>query len=115
MVATGETVPFSRNDNGADLVETSYMMEGLLCARQFFNRTDPGETTLRNNINNLWGAVEWNWFRQNRRKVLYWHWSPSLNFVMNLPIQGWNEALCVYVLAASAPADSNRIPKVGIR
>ena len=38
--ATGVTIPFSQNDNGADLVETSYMMQGLLCARQFFNHPE---------------------------------------------------------------------------
>jgi len=107
---TGETVPFSPFDDGADLVETSYMMEALLAARQYFNGTDTYETTLRNNINNLWRAVEWNWFRQ-KQNVLYWHWSPDFNFKMNLPIQGWNEAMGVYVLAASAPVDSNRITK----
>ncbi len=109
--ATGVTIPFSQNDNGADLVETSYMMQGLLCARQFFNHPDSAETRLRSDINSLWSAVEWNWFRQNGRKVLYWHWSPTVNFVMNLPIQGWNEAFLTYVLAASAPLDSNQIPK----
>jgi hypothetical protein len=110
--ATGATVPFSSNDNGADLVETSYMMQGLLTARQFFNTGDPAEVTLRVNINNLWNAVEWNWFRQNGRSVLYWHWSPTLNFIINMPISGWDEAMIVYALAASSPVDSNRIPKI---
>jgi hypothetical protein len=109
---TGAVVPFSPNDNGADLVETSYMMQGLLTARQFFNGSDPDETTLRTNINGLWSAVEWNWFRQNGQNVLYWHWSPAFNFIINQPINGWDEAMIVYALAASSPVDSNRIPKI---
>jgi hypothetical protein len=109
--ATGATVPFSSNDNGADLVETSYLLEGLLAARQFFNGPDATEVDLRYNINQLWIAVEWNWFRQNGQNVLYWHWSPNLDFIINMPIQGWNEAMIVYALAASAPIYSNRIPK----
>ena len=37
--ATGATMPFSQQDDGGDIVETAYMMQGLLCARQFFNST----------------------------------------------------------------------------
>ena len=109
---TGATIPFSTNDDGADLVETSYMMQGLLTARQFFNTNDPTETALRASINNLWNGVEWNWFRQNGQNVLYWHWSPDFNFIINQPINGWDEAMIVYALAASSTVDSNRIPKI---
>ncbi len=108
--ATGTTVPFSDKDNGADLVETSFLMQGLLCARQYFNSSNAEETTLRDNINALWNAVEWNWFRNGGQDVLYWHWSPDYNFDMNMQIKGWNEAMIVYVLAASSNTDS--IPKI---
>ena len=104
--ATGATVPFSQKDDGADLVETSYMMQGLLCARQYFNTANVEETDLRNKINILWNGVEWNWFRQNNQNVLYWHWSPNYNWDMNFQIKGWNEALIVYALAASSNIDS---------
>lgn len=111
--ATGATVPFTTQDDGADLVETSYMVQGLLCARQFFNSTtDPAEISLRDSINNIWNGVEWNWFRQNGQNALYWHWSPDLGFVINQQINGWNEAMIVYALAASSNTDSNRIPKI---
>jgi len=106
---TGAVVPFGPNDDGADLVETSYMIMGLLTARQYFNGADAGETNLRNDINNLWQGVEWDWFRQNGKKVLYWNWSPNSGFAVNVPIQGWNECLITYVLAASSPTHS--IPK----
>ncbi len=108
--STGATVPFSTQDDGADLVETSYLMQGLLCARQYFNAATTDEIQLRDDINSLWNAVEWNWFRQNDQNVLYWHWSPDYDWQMNFPVQGWNEALIVYVLAASANPDP--IPKV---
>lgn len=100
--STGATVPFSENDNGADLVETSYLMQGLLCARQYFKENVTAETTLRNDINALWDAIEWNWFRQNNKEVLYWHWSPDKEWLMNVQVKGWNEALIVYALAASS-------------
>lgn len=99
---TGAVIPFSQKDNGADLVETSYLMAGLLTARQYFNGADPAETALRADINLLWNAVEWSWFRKSNENVLYWHWSPSFNWDMNHKIQGWNECLITYILAASS-------------
>lgn len=109
--ATGATVPFSTQDDGADLVETAYMMEGLLTARQFFNSTtDTNETHLRAGINALWAGVDWSWFRQNGQNTLYWHWSPDYAWSTNQQVNGWNEALITYVVAASAPAGA--IPKV---
>lgn len=108
--STGATIPFSPQDDGADLVETSFLVEGLLCARQYFNTNNAAEINLRNDINDLWNGVEWNWFRQNNQNVLYWHWSPNNNWGMNMPVTGWNEALIVYLLAASSNTDS--IPKI---
>jgi hypothetical protein len=111
--STGATVPFSTQDNGGDLVETSYMMQGLLCARQYFNSSsDVKEISLRNKINSLYNAVEWDWYRQNNQNVLYWHWSPNYNWAINAQVSGWNEALITYVMAASSNIDSNKIPKI---
>lgn len=100
---TGQVQPFSAKDNGADLVETSLLMQGLLTARQYFSGGDAAETSLRGDINELWNEVEWSWFRKNNENVLYWHWSPNFGWEMNHPIRGWNEALITYVLAASSP------------
>ncbi|MGE9310983.1 glucoamylase family protein [Niabella sp. CJ426] len=102
--ASGAVIPFSTNDNGADLVETSLLMMGLITARQYFAGAGASETNLRNDINSLWNAVEWDWFRQNSQNVLYWHWSPSAAWTINLKVQGWNECLITYVLAASSSA-----------
>lgn len=109
--ATGNVIPFSANDNGADLVETAYLIQGLLTARQYFNGADATETTLRNDINVIWNRVEWSWFRkESSENVLYWHWSPDKAWQMNLPIRGWNESLITYVLAASST--THAIPKI---
>ena len=99
---TGVVIPFSTKDNGADLVETSYLIAGLLAARQYFSGADAAETNLRNDINVIWNRVEWNWFRQGTQNTLYWHWSPNYNWEMNHQIKGWNEALITYVMAASS-------------
>ncbi len=98
---TGKTIPFSRKDDGADLVETSYLFQGLLCARQYFNADNRTEEELRNRIGWLWEGIEWNWFTKGGEEVLYWHWSPNNGWAMNFPIRGFNECLIVYVLAAS--------------
>lgn len=107
---TGAIIPFSTNDNGADLVETSYLMMGLLTARQYFDGTDAAEVNLRAAINTLYENVEWDWFRNGNQNVLYWHYSPDKGWIMNMPIKGWNECLITYVLAASSP--THGIPKV---
>ncbi len=104
--ATGATIPFSAADNGADLVETAYLMEGLIAARQYFNTTNATEATLTDKINILWNGVDWAWFQQGTQNVLYWHWSPDKAWAINATISGWNEALVTYVLAASATTNS---------
>ncbi|MEP6712721.1 MAG: glucoamylase family protein [Ferruginibacter sp.] len=109
---SGVTIPFSPNDNGGDLVETSLLMQGLITARQYFSAADVTETELRNKINVLWYGVEWSWYRQNNQNVLYWHWSPDKAFIINQQISGWDEALIVYVLAASDTVAANKIPKI---
>jgi hypothetical protein len=106
---TGATQPFSAKDNGADLVETSFLMQGLLTALQYFSKDTPAETKLRNDINILWEAVEWDWFRHDEQNMLYWHWSPDYSWEMNMPIRGWNECLITHILAASSP--THPIPK----
>ncbi|MFO1207797.1 MAG: glucoamylase family protein [Amaricoccus sp.] len=100
---TGRTIPFSRKDDGADLVETSFLLAGLLCARQFFDGADEAEARVRSAIDWLWQEAEWSWHTQDGRNVLYWHWSPNNGWSMNHEIRGWNECLITYVLAASAP------------
>jgi len=99
---TGKVKPFGRKDNGGDLVETSYMIQGLLCARQFFKDGNSKEKGLAGRIDKLWKEVEYDWYR-NGKNVLYWHWSPDYNWEMNFPVHGYNECLILYVLAASSP------------
>ncbi len=98
---TGATQPFSANDDGGDIVETAFLIQGLLINRSFFSE----ETELKNRITAIWEAVEWDWYTQGE-DVIYWHWSPNYQFEKNLKVKGWNESLMVYVLAASSPTYS---------
>ena len=99
---TGETIPFGSDDDGADLVETAFMVQGLLTVREYLNSGNAQEKAIIDNITQLWEEVEWDWFTQGEN-VLYWHWSPNVGFQKNLKIQGWNESLIIYVLAAASP------------
>lgn len=99
----GNVIPFSPNDNGGDLVETSFLVQGLLTFRQYLNPAITEEKALIDRINVLWRSVEWDWYTQGNQEVLYWHWSPDKQWIMNLPLQGHNETLITYVLAASSP------------
>jgi hypothetical protein len=101
--STGKTAPFSTTDNGGDLVETSYLLQGLLAMRQYLDSAITEENTEIQRINNLFNTVEFDWFT-NGEKTLYWTWSPDFGY--NLKIQGYNETLITYVLAASSPAHS---------
>lgn len=98
--ATGKTIPFSRKDDGGDLVETSYLFQGLLCARQYFNQDNPVENEFRGKLAWLWNGIEWNWYT-HEQEVLFWHWSPNNGWSMNFPVRGFNECLIMYVLTAS--------------
>lgn len=100
---TGEVIPFSNDDDGGDLVETAFMVQGLLTVRQYLNETSSQEAALIDKINRVWEEVEWDWYTQNDQDVLYWHWSPHYGWQKNHKITGWNEALIVYVLAAASP------------
>jgi hypothetical protein len=99
---TGKVRPFSTKDDGADLVETSYMMQGLLCVRQYFKDGNPREKALAAEIDKLWKEVDYQWFTQGK-DVIYWHWSPKYNWEMNFPVEGFNECLILYILGASSP------------
>ena len=102
---TGKVKPFGRKDNGGDLVETSFMVQGLLCVRQYFQNGTAKEKELAERADKLWKEVEFDWYR-NGKNVLYWHWSPEYNWEMNFPVHGYNECLIMYVLAASSPTHS---------
>ena len=101
--STGKVIPFSPDDNGGDLVETAFLVQGLLTVRQYLNETDIVENALINKINILWESVEWNWYQQNGQDQLYWHWSPNFAWQKNLQISGHNETQIVYTLAAASP------------
>jgi exo beta-1,2-glucooligosaccharide sophorohydrolase (non-reducing end) len=103
--ATGASRPvFDMYDNAGDLVETAFLMEGLLTARQYFHGDSQEEHSLYQRITHLWETVEWDWYRQNPKgDALYWHWSPEWSWIINHRIDGFNEAMIIYLLAIASP------------
>lgn len=100
---TGKIQPFSKKDTGGDLVETAFLVQGLLTVSEYFKNGNDQEKKLVGKIDKLWREVEWNWYTKNGEDVLYWHWSPTDGWDMNFPVGGYNECLIMYVLAASSP------------
>ncbi|MCE5178180.1 MAG: beta-glucosidase [Porphyromonadaceae bacterium] len=99
---TGKTKPFGSKDNGGDLVESAFLMQGLIIAREYFKNGNEREKELAQKIDTLWREMEWDWYL-NGQDVLYWHWSPDYQWEMNFPLEGYNECLITYILAASSP------------
>ena len=103
--STGEVHPFSRYDDGADLVETAFLAQGLVLLREYFDRDTPRDAEIRRLADVLWRGIEWNWFVKEwrGRTVLMWHWSPRHGWKQNVPVRGFNEAQIVYILALASP------------
>jgi hypothetical protein len=102
---TYETQPFTEDDDGGDIVETSFVAQGLIALKNYFGGTDAKSIQIRETANRLWRGIDWDWYR-NGQNVLFWHWSPNFNFQKNMKVTGWNECLVTYVMAASSPTHS---------
>lgn len=103
---TGKVLAFSKKDNGGDLVETAFLIQGLLTVSEYYKNGNKEEQELVSKINKLWREVEWDWYTKGGEDVLYWHWSPEYKWEMNFPVGGYNECLIMYVLAAASPTHS---------
>jgi len=98
---------FGMRDNGGDLVETSFLLQGLLAARAYFNKDDNDEKAIREKITTTWQNIEWDWYRRYPdSKYLYWHWSPDKEWIINHRLTGWNETMVTYLLAIASPTHS---------
>ena len=100
---TGEAFSFSRYDNGGDLVETAFLVDGLLAVRQWLADSPVAEEkALSQRCDKLWKGVEWDWYTRGE-KALYWHWSKQHGWKMNHKLRGFDETFITYVLAVSSP------------
>jgi len=100
--SSGNVIPFGTLDNGGDLVETSFICQGLICIREYFKNGTAEEQALAQKADLLWKGVEWDWYTKGEN-VLYWHWSPNYEWQINFRLEGYNECLITYILAKSSP------------
>jgi exo beta-1,2-glucooligosaccharide sophorohydrolase (non-reducing end) len=103
--ATGRSVPvFGMFDDGGDLVETAYLLEGLLTARQYLSDEVAREREVRAGITRLWQTVEWDWYaHQPGTDALIWHWSPQWSWRLDHRLTGFNETMIAYLLGMASP------------
>ena len=101
---TGNTQKFGSDsqDNGGDIVETSFLAQGFIVVREYLKNGDDKEKAVAQKFDNLWNTIEWNWYTNNKNGI-FWHWSPDYKFEKNFMIEGYNECLVTYVMAASSP------------
>lgn len=99
---SGNVIPFSTLDNGGDLVETAFLAQGLICVKEYFKNGTAEEQELSAQADNLWKGIEWDWYTQNQN-TLYWHWSPSNSFSINMQLKGYNETLIAFIIGAASP------------
>lgn len=100
---TGKVKPFGTKDNGGDLVETAFLSQGFIVVREYFKNGSGEEKALAEKFDKLWKGIEWNWYTKNGEDALYWHWSPNYGWEMNFKLEGYNECLLTYIMAASSP------------
>jgi hypothetical protein len=103
--ATGRTMPvFGMFDDGGDLVETAFLMEGLLAARQYVTHRGSAGQALAARITHLWQTVEWDWYMgRGNANALIWHWSPEWTWRTDHKLTGFNETMAAYLLAMASP------------
>jgi len=91
-------------NNAGDLVETGFLMEGLLTARQYFPRAKRAREELYENIR-TYGTPSSGIGTDALRKVMHsiGNWSPDFSWHINHRITGFNEAMIIYLLAIASP------------
>lgn len=99
----GHVIPFGFDDNGGDIVETSFLCQGLICVREYFKNGNEAEQALALKADELWKGVEWNWYTKGGENVMYWHWSPNYGWQKNFKLEGYNECLITYIMGAASP------------
>lgn len=102
---TGDVIPFGTVDNGGDLVETSFLCQALICVREYFKDGSAEEQALAAKADALWKGVDWQWYTKGEN-ALYWHWSPQYEWQLNFKLEGYNECLITYIMAAASPTHS---------
>ncbi len=105
--SSGKTLTFGNQVAAGEIVETAFVMAGLIAAKEYFNGADEKEVELRNYVDKFWNEIDWSNFLYNDKLYWIWHSDKTGSSAYELPLVGWNETLIVYILALAAPEGHN--------
>jgi hypothetical protein len=84
------------------LIDTGFLMAGILTAAAYFDADTPDETELRELADALYRRVDWCWAQREGGAVTH-GWKPECGF-LNYGWEGYSEAILLYVLGLGSPA-----------
>ena len=97
----GTAHPFGNQIKTGDVVESAFMMAGLLTASEYYSSNSAIETEIRDSVESFWNTLDWKFYAQSGN-ALQWLWF-SQEDRLDLDIKGWNEGWICYILALAAP------------
>jgi hypothetical protein len=103
--ADGTAYPFGNQVKTGDVIESSFMVAGLLTASEYYTSNSAVETEIRDSIKSFWNTMDWRFYARSG-KALQWLWF-SQDDRLELDIKGWNEGWIAYILALGAPDTHN--------
>jgi hypothetical protein len=83
------------------LIDTAFLMAGILTAAAYFDACTPEETELRSLAEALYSRTDWCWAQPEGAAVTH-GWKPECGF-LNYGWEGYSEAILLYVLGLSSP------------
>ena len=89
-------------------IDTALLLAGVLFCREYFDRAEPGDSTIRALADTLYARVDWQW-AQDGEQTISMGWRPDAaphqnerGFIVS-DWRGYNEGMLVYVLALASP------------
>ena len=82
-------------------IDTGLLLMGVLACRQYFDRADSADSTVRALADSIYFRVDWPWAR-NGAASLTMGWHPESGFITSRWI-GYDEAMLLYALAIGSP------------
>jgi hypothetical protein len=78
-------------------IDTTLLLGGILCAKQYFDGTNTDETSIRTMADAVFNRVDWNWMAQGTNVVSMGWYPGGTGFLPNNWI-GYNEGMIIYIL-----------------
>lgn len=83
------------------LIDTGFLMAGILTAATYFDTDSPDEIELRRLADALYRRVDWRWAQRDAGAVTH-GWKPECGF-LDYGWEGYSEAILLYVLGLGSP------------